>query len=128
MPPEFVYAEPDFEAQIEILAPELGGRSVPARNQLRWDFAYANDAGYAIGGTPLDLFMIYPNFLTATGHPLSKEAPISGTMNAHMHIVLRDRLPVHQGLIKVGTRFNCHEGAHIVAKGVVTRLIGLAQI
>lgn len=51
----------DFEARIRILAPEEGGRRSPARNGIRWDFAYADDAG-----TP-ELFMIWPDFRHAEG-------------------------------------------------------------
>jgi len=46
----------DFEAIINILSTEAGGRINPPFNGIRWDFAYAAD------GETGSLFMIWPDF------------------------------------------------------------------
>lgn len=115
--------EPDFEAEITILREDQGGRKTPPDNYIRWDFCYAED-------NPLEseqnlsapLYMIHPNFLDDEKKPISKGIPLHGTKRANMHIVVRKMVKHHQDRLRVGTKFNCHEGRKIVARGTVTRL------
>lgn len=112
----------DFEAQIRILAPREGGRRSPPRNGIRWDFAYADDAG-----TP-ELFMIWPDFRRASGDswatdlPLPVGEPLLAALTV-VNGVLRAGL--HRERIRPGVRFHCHEGPKVVAVGEVTRVTGL---
>lgn len=115
--------EPDFEAEITILTTEQKGRETPVFNYIRWDFGYAED-------NPLEpernldatLYMIWPNFLDDEDVPIAKGIPLVGTYKARMHIPVREMVAYHQKRISVGLHFNCHEGARIVARGVVTKL------
>jgi len=113
------YANPDFEARITILTADQGGRQQPPHNYIRWDLGYAN------AEDPNALYMIWPVFLDEQGQPIAKGIPLVGTYTAHMHIVVQEMLPFHKTQIAVGTRFNCHEGSHVVATGEVTRLLAL---
>jgi hypothetical protein len=116
-------SEPDFEAEITILTKEQGGRTNPPHNYIRWDFGYAED-------NPLEpkrslsanIYMIYPNFLDKNGAPIPKGIPLSGTFQARMHILVKDMVEYHRKRLSVGTKFNCHEGSRIVARGTVTSL------
>ncbi|MCB1466195.1 MAG: hypothetical protein KDK08_03390 [Rhizobiaceae bacterium] len=120
--------EPDFEAEITILTEEQKGRPTPPHNYIRWDFGYAED-------NPLEsernldavIYMIWPNFLDGAGTPIPKGIPLIGTYRARMHILVRDMVPYHQKRISVGLHFNCHEGARIAARGVVTKLRAISQ-
>ena len=44
-----------------------------------------------------------------------------------MHIVAKEMKPEHRDRIKVGTELYSMEGAHKVAKGIVTRITGLVE-
>ena len=118
------YALPaDFEAEIGILSEEEGGRSIPAFNGIRWDFAYGD-----LLPTD-DQYMIWPDFMSGSGDSLESDIPLSGTLRARMHIVNRDaRVTVHRPRIEVGVGFFCMEGARQVARGVVTKVTGLADV
>lgn len=119
--------KPDFEAEITILTTEQGGRTNPPHNYIRWDFGYAED-------NPLEpernlsatIYMIYPNFLDEDGVPIPKGIPLIGTYKARMHIVVREMLEYHRSRLSVGTKFNCHEGRRIVARGTVKRLCAVS--
>jgi translation elongation factor EF-Tu-like GTPase len=115
--------EPDFEAEITILTEEERGRQTPPHNYIRWDFGYADD-------NPLEpernldkeIYMIWPNFLDDDGTPIQKGIPLIGTYKARMHILVKEMMDYHRKRISVGLKFNCHEGARIMARGVVTKL------
>ena len=115
--------EPDFEAEITILTEEQTGRKTPPHNYIRWDFGYAED-------NPLEpernldaeIYMIWPNFLDDDGAPIHKGIPLSGTYKARMHILVKEMMCYHRKRISAGVKFNCYEGARIVARGVVTKL------
>jgi hypothetical protein len=113
----------DFEAQIVILARTEGGRETPPRNGIRWDLMYEEDDC----GDP-HLYIIWPEFINEDGDALPRDLPLSGTLQARMHI-LNDELAksVHKGRVQVGTRFFMMEGAHKVARGTVSRVTGLAD-
>lgn len=115
-------AADDFEARIRVLSRAEGGRRNPARNGIRWDFAYADGKGELV------LFMIWPRFLGQDGLPLPEgdELPVGPWLQARMTIV-SDALRVseHRARIAEGVCFHCHEGPHVVAVGEVTRVTGL---
>lgn len=115
--------EPDFEAEITILTAEQGGRSVPPRNYIRWDFGYAEDSllGFRCNHS-MNIYGIHPNFLDDNGKPNPQDIPLVGTFLVRMHIVVKDMVEYHRKRLSVGTKVNCHGGARIVAKGTVTRL------
>ncbi|MEX0320185.1 MAG: hypothetical protein AB3N21_19690 [Ruegeria sp.] len=115
-----LYSEPaDFEAEIAILSSDQGGRNLPVHNFIRWDFGYAEDA------SPKEIYMIYPKFLDKDGLPIPEGISLDGTLMARMHIVVRETTDYHRARISVGTRFNCHEGGRVVARGIVTKLLAL---
>ena len=102
----------DFEARIRILAPEEGGRRSPARNGIRWDFAYADDAGAP------ELFMIWPDFRHAEGDSCATELPVGEPLLAGLTVVNEVlRAGLHRERIRPGVRFHCHEGPRVVAVG-----------
>ena len=115
--------EPDFEAEITIPTLKQSGRKFPPQNQIRWDFGYAED-------NPLEpernlsatIYMIYANYLDDNDTPIPQGIALSGTYKAHMHIVAREMMEYHRIRLMVGTKFNCHEGCRIVARGEVTKL------
>jgi len=111
----------DFEALITILTEEQGGRHRPPQNRIRWDFAYVEDKPRKT------LYMIHPDFLDANGHSIAEGVDLVGSLIANMHIVPRNAVPYHKARLSAGTKFHCHEGAKVVATGVVKRLLGLAD-
>ncbi|MEP1585223.1 MAG: hypothetical protein ABJR46_14775 [Tateyamaria sp.] len=113
--------EADFEAEITILTSEQGGRNQPPCNYIRWDL------GYADRDHDDPIYMIWPNFLDAHGSPMSKDIPIEGTSIARMHILVKDMLDFHKQRLLVGTKFNCHEGCRVVARGKVTKLLAISS-
>ncbi len=115
--------EPDFEAEITILTAEQGGRRTPPHNYIRWDLGYAEDnPPESKGNAPAIIYMICPNFLDEDGAPIPKGSPLRGTDRARMHIVVREMVEYHRSRLSVGTKFNCHEGSRVVARGTVTKL------
>ena len=118
-----LYRQPaDFEATINILSTEAGGRINPPFNGIRWDFAYAAD------GDTDSLFMIWPDFFDEAGDSLPTDQPlaIGVDLPARMTVVVDEmREQVHRQRIAVGTTFYCHEGRKRVAFGTVTRITGL---
>lgn len=114
---------PDFEAEITILEADQGGRTTPPHNYIRWDFGYAEDNPFELSRSlSADIYMIYPNFLDESGTPIPKGIPLTGTYQAHMHILIKEMVEYHRGRLAVGAKFNCYEGSRIVARGTVTRL------
>jgi translation elongation factor EF-Tu-like GTPase len=112
----------DFEATIRILTEAEGGRKTSPFNGIRWDFSYAAD------DSPEHLYMIWPDFYSATGDSLPKDLPLplSVDIPARMIIVVDEmRDQVHRSRIKPGIEFYCHEGPKHVAVGRVTRVTGL---
>jgi hypothetical protein len=122
----FVHERPcstdDFEAVIRIYSAAEGGRSSPAFNSIRWDFAYADQQHDDA------LCMIWPDFLDAEGNSRLTDLPLptGEELPARMVIVVDEmRERVHRSRIAPGVRFFCHEGRQRVAEGVVTRITGL---
>lgn len=112
----------DFEARIYILAPEEGGRRTPVFNGVRWDFTYVAD-----DPDPDGYYMIWPRFIDASGNPVPEDVPLRGECDAEMRVVAAEMRPVHRQLIRPGVLFNCMEGWKVVARGVVTKVTGLAR-
>ena len=112
----------DFAATIRILRSDEGGRSTPAFNGIRWDFAYE-------AGQPSDVvFMIWPDFIDDQGNslPVDEPLPFDVELPARMTVINDEfRSQVHREKIVVGTRFNCCEGPRHVAEGRVTKITGL---
>jgi len=112
----------DFEAEIRILTEAEGGRKTSPFNGIRWDFSYASD------DCSDQLYMIWPDFFSASGDSLPKDfpLPLSVELAARMVIVVDEmRDEVHRSRIKPGVEFYCHEGPRRVAVGRVTRITGL---
>lgn len=111
----------DFEAEMVILPEQEGGRKSAPFNGIRWDFLYEGDK-------PTEsLYMIWPEFVDGKDDAIPRDVPLKGTLRARMYIVdrkLADAL--HRDRIKVGTKFFAMEGACKVAKGMVTKITGLA--
>ena len=110
----------DLEAQLRFLPPEVGGRRTPIGQGYRADFRYLDDPA----GTT---WMIHPHeLITEAGDLLPEDARVMGKVFARMH-VLSDHYCVteHCSRIKVGTQFQVVEGNHVVAEGVVAKLVGL---
>lgn len=95
----------DIEAEIYYLRPEEGGRSSPAYTGYRPQFYY--------DGRNWDASHIYPDL----------EAAYPGeTVRAYLGFLS----PLeHLGKVYVGMDFEIREGARIVGKGTVTKIIDL---
>lgn len=106
--------EYDFEAEITILTESEGGRKIPPRNGIRWDFRYAEDDENT-------LFMIWPEFISEDGMLIPEDVALCGTYRARMYVVVDEmKEKIHNQRIKEGVKFYMVEGPHIVAKGIVT--------
>ena len=118
----------DFEAEVRILTRAEGGRRLPPQNYIRWDFGYAEDnPDEPTRHLSAMIYMIYPNFLDESGLPIPRGIPLVGTLAARMHILDRRTVGYHKGRIKIGIKFNCHEGTRIVARGEVTKLLAISD-
>ena len=112
----------DFEATIRILTESEGGRKNPPFNGVRWDFSYAAD------NSSDQLYMIWPDFYSATGDSLPTDSPLplSVELSARMTVLVDEmRELTHRSRISPGVEFYCHEGPKRVAVGRVTRITGL---
>jgi translation elongation factor EF-Tu-like GTPase len=112
----------DFEATIRILTESEGGRKTPPFNGIRWDFSYAAD------NSSDQLYMIWPDFYSATGDSLPTDSPLplSVDLPARMTVLVDEmRELTHRARISPGVEFYCHEGPKRVAVGRVTRITGL---
>lgn len=120
----------DFEARIVIYSLARGGRRTPALNGIRWDFGYDDPPRMSLIEAPIELFMIWPEFLDVAGNPIGADVPlpIEAPIRARMRILSHEmRVAVHRERIRPGVRFFCHEGARRVAEGVVTVLTNLMK-
>lgn len=111
----------DFEVEYRILNESEGGRKTLAYQGIRWDFWYEFN-----GQHENQLFVIWPEFLDSNGNVITKNnvaVPASGI--ARMWIVNDSLRKYHQDKIKVGLNGNGHEGGTVVAKYVVSKIVGL---
>ncbi len=113
--------EPDFEAEIEIFTFEQGGRRSPPLNGIRWDLKYKED-NFGDG-----IHSIWPFFINDENNLVPGSEPLSGKLRAWMYVMLDEMRDYHRNRMKIGQEFTCQEGSKSVAKGVVTRLIRLAE-
>ena len=110
----------DFEAKLYILSHEEGGRINPVGQGYRADFRYLDD--------PLgQAWMIHPRCLIdEAGNALPDDAFVTGDTFARMYILVPEyRVSEHRKRITVGMPFQVVEGSHVVAEGIVTKLVGL---
>ena len=111
----------DFEARITILTEQEGGRRTPVFNGIRWDLKFTHYK-------PDLAFMIWPEFIDDHGDAISKEIPLTGTLDARMHILMETLRDIVRNFgLQIGTEFYCIEGPRKVGKGVVTKLTGLFE-
>jgi len=89
-------------------------------NGIRWAFAYAED--FKDDGSVVAVSDVWPEFIESNGNAIAEDIPLSGILNARMHIVFPEMMPTHMKRIKVGTRFYCMEGDRKCAEGVVTTI------
>jgi len=110
----------DFEAKLRFLTPEEGGRQAPVQNGYRADFRYLDDP-------PGTGWMIHPReFITKDGDMLPSDTLIIGDVYARMYILTEHyRMTEHRIRIHLGTQFEVVEGNHVVAEGIVTKIVGL---
>lgn len=110
----------DFEASLCFLSPEEGGRQTPVRQGYRADFRYLDD----LVGTA---WMIHAReFIDENGKLLPEGLPIFGNINARMYIVTDYyRVSEHRKRLNIGTQFQVVEGSHVIAEGIVTKIVGL---
>ncbi|WP_204356494.1 hypothetical protein [Arcticibacterium luteifluviistationis] len=111
----------DFEVEYRILNESEGGRKTLPYQGIRWDFWYEFN-----GQHENQLFMIWPEFLDSNGNVITKNnVPVPASGIARMWIVNDSLRKYHQDEIKVGLNGNGHEGGTVVAKYVVSKIVGL---
>lgn len=112
----------DFEAKLRFLTPEEGGRQNPVMPGYKGDFRYLDD----LSGTA---WMIWPyEFIMEAGDVVPPETKVSGTICARMYIVVDQyRASEHRKRLSIGTQFQVVEGSHVVAEGIVTKIVGLHE-
>lgn len=111
----------DFEVEYRILNESEGGRKTLPYQGIRWDFWYDYN-----GKHEKQLFMIWPEFLDENEKVITQKntlVPPSG--KARMWIVNQSLRKYHQDKIKVGMNSYGHEGGTIVAKYVISKIVGL---
>jgi hypothetical protein len=108
----------DFLVQYRLYSPSEGGRRVTVQH-LRFDFLYRGDDLQT-------LFMIHPEFLDASGHPIPEGVPVPLEGAASMWVVVPEmRARVHRGRIAVGVRGHFMEGPRKIGDVQVTQVLGL---
>ncbi len=111
----------DFEVEYRILTESEGGRKTLPYQGIRWDFWYEYN-----GKHKGQLFMIWPEFLDENGQVITqKNCPVPSSGKARMWIVNDALRKYHQDKIRIGMKGNGHEGGTVVAKYVVSKIVGL---
>ena len=111
----------DFQARIRFFPLNEGGRRSYA-NGTRFDFKYADDEK--------TYYMIHPDFFDPSGNSLSTEEmlPLGIWLDARMYIVVPEmKEKAHRAKIREGIEFFCMDGPRRVAKGVVSKIVGLYE-
>lgn len=114
---------PDFRVSYSLISAEEGGRKGPHFQHIRWDFAY-EDQSIA---QPNQVFIIWPEFISATGEVLPKGVPMPRQGLADMYIVNPDFRQFHSQHIKLGVRGHFREGPHTAALCEVIEVLALHQ-
>ena len=113
--------EHDFEVEYKILTEAEGGRKTLPFQGIRWDLWYDYQ-----GKHQGQLFMIWPEFLDQDGEVIAhRDRPVPIAGKARMWIVNDAMRAYHQDKIEVGLLANAHEGGTVVARYVVTKIVGL---
>ena len=112
----------DFEVEYRFFTSEEGGRLTgPAWQHYRCDWAYSGDDIQRDG-----LFMIHPEFLTASGDIEDEGHPVAWKGKATMWILIPEmRREVHQKRVKPGIQGYFMEGNKRVAEAIITKVIAL---
>ena|SRR5436190_8116391 len=109
---------PEFEADVQFLLPEEGGRqSAPMQGWYCPDVHWDDDPSET-------LWMVHPRFLAPDGAEMADGTAIPRVCKAQFYLIsthVRDQL--HQQWLHQGARFHISEGRHRVAAGVVTKLL-----
>ncbi|WP_460616374.1 hypothetical protein [Hymenobacter ruber] len=106
------YAEhlpPDFRVSYSLFSVEEGGRKTPHFQHIRWDFSYEDESIAKRN----QLFMIWPEFITASGQMLPEGEPMPQHGLADMFIINPAYRAFHCLHIKRGVRGYLHEGRRI---------------
>jgi len=114
----------DFQAKIRFFPLDEGGKRSYA-NGIRLDFKYAEFAD-----DKTNFYMIHPDFFDTDGNSLSTEEFLSlGVwLNARMYILIPEmKEKVHRAKIREGIEFFCMDGHRKVAKGIVSKVVGLNE-
>ena len=71
--------------------------------------------------------MIHPHeLISEAGDLLPEDCRVTGKVFARMYVVSNHyRVTEHRSRVRVGTQFHVVEGSHVVAEGIVTKIVGL---
>lgn len=109
----------DFQARVRFFPLDEGGRrSYP--NGIRFDFKYIDDEK--------NIYMIHPDFYDLEGNSFSTEEflPLGVWLSARMYIIAPEmKEKMHRVKIQEGVEFYCVDGPRRVAKGIVSKVVGL---
>ena len=109
------YLPPDFRVSYSLFSAEEGGRKTSHFQHIRWDFSYEDKSIARCN----QLFMIWPEFITASGQMLPEGEPMPQHGLADMFIINPAYRVFHCQHIKRGLRGYLHEGKRIGACEVV---------
>jgi|ERR1051326_4252018 elongation factor Tu len=98
---------PDIEAEIRLLTTEEGGRHTPARSGYRPQFYYE--------GHDWDAHQEYPD--AEWVHPDETARTLLWFLSPDDHL----------GRVHVGMEFEVREGARVVGRGRITKILNLAE-
>ncbi|MCI1186265.1 hypothetical protein MON38_02450 [Hymenobacter sp. DH14] len=100
---------PDFRVSYSLFSAEEGGRKTPHFQHIRWDFSYEDESIARRN----QLFMIWPEFITASGQMLPEGEPMPQHGLADMFIINPAYRAFHSQHIKRSLRGYLHEGKRI---------------
>ena len=112
---------PGFRVSYRLFSAEEGGRKTPHYQGIRWDFAY-EDKSIA---RPNQVFMIWPEFISATGEMLPEGEPMPKQGLANMFIVNPAFREFHGQHIRLGVRGYFREGGTEIALCEVVEVLAL---
>ncbi|MEI1280583.1 hypothetical protein V6Z05_19790 [Leptospira venezuelensis] len=111
----------DFEIAYEFIDEQEGGRKTLPFQGYRCDFKYDFSNNHS-----RDVYMIWPEFYSKDGSILTDlNVSVDREGRASMWIVDQAMRVYHQNHLKEGTKGFFVEGSRIVARVIVTRIMGL---
>ncbi len=111
----------DFKVRYKFRSPEEGGRKSLPFQGIRSDFSYEEDEEERQS-------MIWPEFLDATGKLITdSDTPVPESGTALMWIINPERRPLHQKMIRIGTKGFFREGTLYTADCEVIEIIALHE-